>query len=800
MRMFLIKSLTGFSFLLFPSIIFSQLNMVLQDSVTYTSGVNDVCGWTSADGNEYAIVGLHGGVAIVDIDVTPLEQVAYVPTEVNLWKDINTYSHYAYVSSEANVGILIIDLQYLPDSVKTYVWQDSLPSDNGPRPLRRAHTLWTDENGLLYLMGSNLNSGGVIMLDVASSPTDPIFLGYGPPIYSHDAYTRDSIIYSAEIYAGNLSIYDAHDPQNIVMLGQVKTPNEFTHNAWLSDDGNTMFTTDERPNSYVTSYDITDPSNIIELDRYREASTVGFGNVPHNVYLWQDNWLVVAYYACGTTIVDASRPDNLVEVGNFDSYLGADGGFPGVWGSFPWMPSGKILSSDRNSGLYVFEPTYVRACFLEGVVVDSITGVPIGGAEVSIISSEIVTPHASRIDGVFKMGKAVPGQYEVTVTKKGYYPKTISFNFINGEVLTPVIELNPIPTYQVSGKVTYLEGGNVPFAKVTLFSFYEVYELTCDENGDFLIPAAYRGSYDLSAGIWGHTYESVIALDEPRTIDIQLIPGYKDNFDTDLGWTIAGDATSGLWVRNTPKEQFLNGNVACGSEGDSPNDIGGFAFTTGAVTSENVLGSEVSGGTTWLISPPIDLAQVINNPEIRFDYWLCESPPNQYTGLSIWVTNGVDTVLVDELRNENIAGSWQSKSYPSQDLFPDPANQIQLLISATDTTTGQNAYVLKVHFDNFEFYEGPLSGVDPNTSEKYIIVYPNPVSNGELHIKHLSTSDMELTHLHFYDIQGRLLWYQPVQDNHDVLTVNLPLETGIYLMKWETATGAQGVEKIMVVK
>ena len=64
------------------------------------------------------------------------------------------------------------------------------------------------------------------MLDVASSPTDPVFLGYAPSIYSHDCYTRDSIIYSAEIYSGNLSIYDAHDPQNITMLGQVRTPNE----------------------------------------------------------------------------------------------------------------------------------------------------------------------------------------------------------------------------------------------------------------------------------------------------------------------------------------------------------------------------------------------------------------------------------------------------------------------------------------------------------------------------------------------------------------------------------------------
>jgi hypothetical protein len=67
------------------------------------------------------------------------------------------------------------------------------------------------------------------------------------------------------------------------------------------------------------------------------------------------------------------NPDNLVEVGNFDSFLGQDGGFPGVWGTYPFLPSGKILASDRNNGLFVFIPNYVRACYLEGSVVDSVT-------------------------------------------------------------------------------------------------------------------------------------------------------------------------------------------------------------------------------------------------------------------------------------------------------------------------------------------------------------------------------------------------------------------------------------------
>lgn len=798
MRIHLLKSLTGFFLAIAPILTYSQLNMTLQDSVTYTSGVNDICGWASPDGKEYALVGLHGGVAIVDVDVTPLQEVAFISTVNNLWKDINTYSHYAYVSAEANVGILIIDLQYLPDSVKTYIWQDSLPTDNGPRPLTKAHTLWTDEeDGLLFLNGSNLNNGGVVICDIATDPTDPRFLGYAPAIYSHDCYSRDSILYSAEIYAGNLSIYDIHDPQNIVMQGQVKTPNEFTHNAWLSDDSKTIFTTDERANSYVTSYDITDPGNIKELDRWRQAATEGSGNIVHNVYNWKEDWLLVAYYANGTVIVDGSRPDNLVEVGNFDSWLGADGGFPGVWGTYPWLPSGKVLSSDRNSGLYVFVPNYVRACFLEGAVVDSITGLPLSDALVNLESDEIVLPITTTLTGLFKTGKAVPGQYNVTISKDGYYPKTLTLDFVNGEVLTPLVELAPIPIYTVSGNVVYSEGGNVPFAKVTLYGYYGVHELTCDENGDFFLPAIYAGTYDLQAGVWGHTYETEISMDQPRQLTIQLVPGYKDNFDADLGWTVAGNATSGVWTRGVPNKQLVFDEKICSSDGDSPNDGGGFAYTTGLSTSGNVQDNEVSGGTTWLISPPMDLTEAID-PNITFDYWLCETPPNQYTGLQVWLTNDVDTVLLDELRNDTVAGSWQSKSYTDLGLVG-PINQVRLLISASDTTSN-NAYILKVHFDKFKLNQSGLSTHDIYPSGKYFVVFPNP-SNGEtIYLKQSEGFDKEVSTIHLYDLQGRLLYSQNVQAGNKVIAINHHLEDGMYFIQWVTMDGGSGIEKVTVVK
>src|SRR5688500_12371609 len=114
----------------------TNLNMVLQDSMDYNVGVNDVVGWVDEFGNEYALVGLNTGVSIVSVDESPVTQVAFVEGVYNTWRDINTYGHYAYVVSEAHVGLLIIDLQFLPDSVQTFIWKPG-----GDKPFEKAHTI-----------------------------------------------------------------------------------------------------------------------------------------------------------------------------------------------------------------------------------------------------------------------------------------------------------------------------------------------------------------------------------------------------------------------------------------------------------------------------------------------------------------------------------------------------------------------------------------------------------------------------------------------------------------------------------
>ena len=51
---------------------------------------------------------------------------------------------------------------------------------------------------------------------------------------------------------------------------------------------------------------------------------------------------------------------NPVQVGWFDTYPPNNAeGFDGAWSVYPYFPSGLVLISDRNSGLFVVEPAVV---------------------------------------------------------------------------------------------------------------------------------------------------------------------------------------------------------------------------------------------------------------------------------------------------------------------------------------------------------------------------------------------------------------------------------------------------------
>ena len=406
---------------------YGQLNMEQVGHFPYADQLSDVWGWTDNDGNEYALVGTYGGLSVVDV-TDPAEPVEkfFGAGANSIWRDIKTWEHYAYVSNESSGGIYIVDLSPLPGDVVSFT-----NFTGSAYPFSSVHNLYIDETGKLYIFGANNGAGGAIICDLTEDPMNPVELGRFNDYYLHDGMARGDTLWGGAIYAGNLLAIDVTNPSNTEIIGSVSTPGQFTHNAWVSDDGTHVFTTDEVSSGFIGAYNVTDLSNIIETDRIQTAA--GSDVIPHNVHVLHD-YVITSYYTEGVTIHDASFPEQLFEVGHFDTSPNYSGdGYNGCWGAYPFLPSGNILASDMQEGLYILQPTYSRAVHIAGIVTDSISGDPLFNVIYEVINTYISGQTA--FDGSFSFGTLESGTYDLQFSLEGYETKIIEdVEFINGEL------------------------------------------------------------------------------------------------------------------------------------------------------------------------------------------------------------------------------------------------------------------------------------------------------------------------------------------------------------------------------
>jgi choice-of-anchor B domain-containing protein len=379
----------------------------------------NICGYVDSIGNEYALVGVESGMSIVDVTNPDLPiQITALPWPAGpnqIWKEIKVYRNYAYITSEAGGGLQIADLRHLPSNNVPYqYWKPAINN----QLLSTIHALHIDTTkGNIYLYGSNIGNGGAICASL-QDPWNPVYLGSYDLKYVHDGYVDNDTLYAGEILDGTCSIINFTNKTNPIVLTSFNTPLNFTHNTWPSKDKHYLFTTDEKSNSSLTSYDISDLNNVIELDRIK--SNPGSNSIVHNTHITLDSFAVTSWYRDGFTIVDVKRPHNLIQVGNYDTYpTGAGNGFNGAWGVYPFLPSKTILVSNIEDGLHVLTPVYKRACWLEGNVKDSVTLANLSNVTVSIIGLNSANTN-TQANGDFATGTVNAGTYSVQLSKSGY--------------------------------------------------------------------------------------------------------------------------------------------------------------------------------------------------------------------------------------------------------------------------------------------------------------------------------------------------------------------------------------------
>lgn len=425
-----------------------NVNNTFRDAIYYDGKTcANVWGYVDSLGNEYALVGVSDGMRIVNVtNPDSIWEVKHISGPNNLWKEIRTYKHYAYCVSEGGQGVQITNLRNLPDTNLSYHhWE---PIINGNQ-LSLIHALHIDTaTGYLYLYGCHAGFTGN-MIAKLTNPDTPTYRGNYNASYIHDGIVRNNMMYASVMYAGFVRFIDVSVDSLPHALNGVQTPGAFTHNTWLSDDGKYLFATDEVNNSFLTCYNIEDLQNVELTDKIQ--SNPGSNSVVHNTY-YKDAYCFTSWYKDGYTIVDASRPHNLIQVGNYDTFHGSGPSTDGAWGVYPYLPSGNILITSIDTAdnttvgsLVVVTPTLQRACYFEGTVKDSVTSFPISNVLIRFgMNSDTLTEY-SMLDGSFATGTVHSGTYTATFSRTGYFSKTIhNIPFQNGVLQSFQVRLVPL--------------------------------------------------------------------------------------------------------------------------------------------------------------------------------------------------------------------------------------------------------------------------------------------------------------------------------------------------------------------
>lgn len=347
-----------------PSLNMTQLDNWDVDTLPTAGGVqyNDVWGYVDCDENEYAILGSASRIHFIDVsDPSNVSEVASFPGGQNtVWRDMKTYQDRAYaVSDNTSEGMMIFDLSNLPNTVTK--------TNQTTEFFGRSHNIFVDEpNGRLYSVGTDSMPGGIIILDIATDPDNPIQLarvnlpadpvsGFG---YVHDIYVRNNIAYCSHGFLG-FFIWDLTDPNNPILLASQNTGG-YNHSSWVSEDGSFAIFAEEVPTGRplgVMNLENID-NEVIEIDHTFKFPLLQNDsmNTPHNPFLRGD-LLICSYYEDGLQVFDVSDPLNPVQVAYYDTYPDnvQYNGYNGNWGTYPFLPSGLILASDIVSGLFVLQ-------------------------------------------------------------------------------------------------------------------------------------------------------------------------------------------------------------------------------------------------------------------------------------------------------------------------------------------------------------------------------------------------------------------------------------------------------------
>lgn len=797
MRLLLLALLSSFTICILAQPDPNPTNVSLVAHVELPNGEdgNDIWGYTDENGLEYAIMGgaSHTYIWSLEDYENPIQRAAIEGT-TTIWRDMKVWQDHIYVTTDNSTvndnydGLLIIDMSGAPENITWEFEREVFNLGNGEEQLGSCHNIYIDEDGYAYLAGCNVGVGGVIILDLADK-SNPTFVGATNDRYSHDAYARDSILYTSDVDDGIFSMYDIRDRANPVFINGAPTSFDFTHNAWLSDDGDYLFTTDERANAYVDAFDISDPDDIQKIDSYRPLDTEGKGVIPHNTHYY-NGYLVTSWYTDGFKVIDAHKPDNLVEVAKYDTWLGQDGDFFGCWGAYPYFESGKILASDINSGLYIFDVDFKRACYLEGQITNANTGFPVVNARVTIMESTLNREN-SNPSGKYKTGQVDEGTFPVRIEHPNYEIATVMATLESGECTILDVALN-----QSTINIKVIDDNGAPIEDAVVYVSSEsigvMSEVTTDSDGNAAIGVRANEIYQFQSAKW--KYQGTEIADyfynggsDVVTLTLTPSAGYEDDFFTDLGWQITSTASAGTWTRDIPNVTIVSGQII-NPGNDAEGDIGEFAFVTGNAEGVSWTQDDIDDGNTTIQSPDMDWTDSALYT-VSFDTWyyiggIPDVPLDD--SLFVYIGNGIDEILIHTETERST--EWTPQSYDISNADIAFTETMYMRVRASDEREGN---IVEAGIDRFKAQANVLENtleIDPNW---ILTARPSPFAEELI----LEAEENEESQLIITDLMGRILVNQRFSTSESINTKSW--NSGMYIIQLRSKNRYSPVTKVV---
>lgn len=611
------------------------------------TSANDIWGYVSPSGREYAILGLSNGFGFVEItDPGNPVIVGQIAGPNSLWHCVRVMGQYAYGGSEGGAGIQVMDLTQIDNGVVTLVQNKTQLGHS------TTHTIASNEDsGFIYLAGANIANGGLVAVSLAN-PADPVIVGAWSTRYVHEAQV---VTYTSGPYAGReiafcytgsagIDVVDVTDKSNMFRIGGVNYPGvRYSHQGWLTEDKQYLYMNDELDEGATVNQCTTRIFNVSNPASPTLAGTFsnGLQVIDHNLYIKGDR-LYQSNYRSGLRIFDISNRLSPVEIAYFDSYPGTDSfNFNGNWTNFPYFPSGVVVISDIERGLFVLAE---------------------GSDPLPALEIELVNAPTQLAPGVWTTIRATVDEIGGEVLDTG------------AVALRYTVQGGAVQVVPMTQGVDEVWSGQIPAQSCFSSLTYSV-RAVAEDGSSYTTPA-------------------VNAIVSTGTTVV-----FEDDMETNKGWTggIAGDtATSGLWVRANPV------GTAAQPEDDHTPAPGVICWVTGNASPGAGIGTnDVDGGITTLLSPSFNLS---GYSSAVMSYWRWYSndqgaSPNEDTFVIQVSNNGTQWVTAEIVgpTGPQSSGGWYYHEFNVEN-FVSLTSNVRIRFRAADLGQGS---IVEAAVDDF---------------------------------------------------------------------------------------------------